>query len=53
LGAVRIPGRKVTEITLLAQVDDGRDLNRLPTWTANAAQLKLILVDNPARLYGF
>jgi predicted TIM-barrel fold metal-dependent hydrolase len=49
----RLPGRTVTEITPLAQVDDGRDLNRLPTWTANAAELKLILVENPARLYGF
>jgi len=34
-------------------VDDGRDLNRLPTWTTGADQLKLILVENPARLYGF
>jgi len=48
-----IPGRKVTEITPLDQVDDGRDLNRLPTWATDAAQVKLILVENPARLYGF
>jgi predicted TIM-barrel fold metal-dependent hydrolase len=41
------------EMSPLAQVDDGRALNRLATWTDNAAQLKLILVDNPACLYGF
>jgi predicted TIM-barrel fold metal-dependent hydrolase len=45
--------RKITEITPLSQIDDGRDLNQLATWTTGAAQLKLILVENPARLYGF
>jgi predicted TIM-barrel fold metal-dependent hydrolase len=49
----RNPEVKVTEVSPLAQVDDGRDLNRLPTWTTGADQLKLILVENPARLYGF
>ncbi len=33
--------------------DDGRVLNLLPTWVADAAVRKKILVDNPARLYGF
>jgi predicted TIM-barrel fold metal-dependent hydrolase len=32
--------------------DNGRALNRLATW-ASAAELKKILVDNPARLYQF
>ena len=49
----QIPGRAVTEITPLYQIDDGHNLNLLATWTSDAAQLKLILVDNPARLYGF
>jgi len=49
----RFPGRKITEISPMAQVDDGRDLNRLGEWTTGAAQRKLILVENPARLYGF
>ncbi len=49
----RNPEVKITEVSSLAQVDDGRDLNRLPTWTTGADQLKLILVENPARLYGF
>jgi predicted TIM-barrel fold metal-dependent hydrolase len=33
--------------------DDGRALNRLAGWTRNATELRRILVDNPARLYGF
>jgi predicted TIM-barrel fold metal-dependent hydrolase len=33
--------------------DDGHALNRLAGWTQSAAELKKILVDNPARLYQF
>ena len=44
--------RPVTEITPFWQIDDGRDFNQFATWT-DAGQRKLILVDNPARLYGF
>jgi predicted TIM-barrel fold metal-dependent hydrolase len=33
--------------------DDGRALNRLAGWTKTATELRKILVDNPARLYGF
>jgi predicted TIM-barrel fold metal-dependent hydrolase len=33
--------------------DDGGVLNLLPTWVPDAAVRKKILVDNPARLYGF
>jgi predicted TIM-barrel fold metal-dependent hydrolase len=49
----QIPGRPVSETTPLFQIDDGRDLNRLATWTSGVDQLRLILVENPARLYGF
>jgi predicted TIM-barrel fold metal-dependent hydrolase len=49
----QIPGRASTEITPLFQIDDGRDLNQLASWTSGASQLKLILTENPARLYGF
>ena len=35
------------------KVDDGLSLNQLADWVPDAAQRKLILVDNPARLYGF
>lgn len=34
-------------------IDDGRALNRLAEWIGDPAQLRKILVDNPARLYDF
>lgn len=46
-------GQKVTDITPLFQVDDGRLFNLLAIWAPDAAVRKKILVDNPARLYGF
>ncbi|WP_050626241.1 amidohydrolase family protein [Bradyrhizobium viridifuturi] len=46
-------GKKVTDVTPLYQIDDGRLLNQLPVWAPDAATRKTILVDNPARLYGF
>ncbi|TWC05914.1 putative TIM-barrel fold metal-dependent hydrolase [Bradyrhizobium macuxiense] len=46
-------GKKVTDVTPLYQIDDGRLLNQLPVWAPDAAVRKTILVDNPARLYGF
>jgi predicted TIM-barrel fold metal-dependent hydrolase len=47
------PGNKPTDLTPLHQIDDGRLLNQLPVWAPDAADRKKILVDNPARLYGF
>lgn len=46
-------GRLATEVTPLFQIDDGRLLNQLPVWAPDAAVRRKILVDNPARLYGF
>jgi predicted TIM-barrel fold metal-dependent hydrolase len=46
-------GNKPTDVTPLFQIDDGRLLNQLPVWAPDAAVRKKILVDNPARLYGF
>jgi predicted TIM-barrel fold metal-dependent hydrolase len=51
--SVTPPGKKVTDVTPLFQIDDGRLLNQLPVWAPDAAIRKTILVDNPARLYGF
>ena len=34
-------------------IDDAAVLNLLPTWEPDAAVRKKILVDNPARLFGF
>jgi predicted TIM-barrel fold metal-dependent hydrolase len=47
------PGRKPTDLTPLWKVDDGLVLNLLPVWAPDAATRKKILVDNPAKLYGF
>ena len=46
-------GKNPTDVTPLLQIDDGRLLNQLPVWAPDAAIRKKILVDNPARLYGF
>ena len=48
-----VPGRKATDLALHRQVDDGRVMNMLPVWAPDAGVRKMILVDNPARLYGF
>jgi predicted TIM-barrel fold metal-dependent hydrolase len=45
--------RPTTAVSPLMQIDDGRLLNQLPVWAPDAAVRRKILVDNPARLYGF
>jgi predicted TIM-barrel fold metal-dependent hydrolase len=45
--------RPVTEVTPLSQVDDGRIFNQLPLWAPDEKVRKSILVENPAKLYGF
>ena len=50
---IPVPGRSNSEITPFFQIDDGQVLNLLPKWVPDAATRKTILVDNPARLYGF
>jgi predicted TIM-barrel fold metal-dependent hydrolase len=51
--SVTPPGKKPTDVTPLYQIDDGRLFNQLPVWAPDAAIRKKVLVDNPARLYGF
>jgi predicted TIM-barrel fold metal-dependent hydrolase len=51
--SVTPPGHKVTDVTPLYQIDDGRIFNQLPVWAPDSAIRKKILVDNPARLYEF
>ncbi len=46
-------GRKPTELTPLFQVDTGLVLNQLAVWVPDTTLRRKILVDNPARLYGF
>jgi predicted TIM-barrel fold metal-dependent hydrolase len=48
-----VEGRKPTDLAVHRQVDDGMVMNMLPVWVPDAATRKAILVDNPARLYGF
>jgi predicted TIM-barrel fold metal-dependent hydrolase len=47
------PNHPATEVTPLLPIDDGRLLNQLAAWTPDGAIRKKILVENPARLYGF
>ena len=51
--AARRPGRSPTELRSPLPVDDGRVLNQLVVWAPEPATRHTILVDNPARLYGF
>jgi predicted TIM-barrel fold metal-dependent hydrolase len=51
--SVTPPGKSPTDVTPLFQIDDGRLLNQLPVWAPDAAIRKTILVENPAKLYGF
>ena len=51
--AAAIPGRKATDVAPRLAIDDGRLLNQLPVWAPDPDVRKKILVDNPARLYGF
>ncbi len=47
------PGKKPTDVTPPLAVDDARLLNELAVWAPDPAIRRKILVDNPARLYGF
>ena len=51
--SVTPPGKMASDVTPLYQIDDGRLLNQLAVWAPDAATRKKILVENPARLYGF
>lgn len=49
--SARVPGRKPTDLAPLEQVDDVAWLQRMESWLGAARQR--VLVDNPARLYGY
>jgi len=46
-------GREPFEVSPPLPIDDGRMLNLLATWVPNIARRKMILVDNPTKLYEF
>ncbi len=48
-----VPGRKPTDLVTHVPIDDGKVLNMLPVFVPDAATRRLILVENPARLYGW
>jgi predicted TIM-barrel fold metal-dependent hydrolase len=48
-----VAGRKPTDLAPAQDVDDGRLINLLAEWVPDTAIRTKILVDNPARLYGF
>jgi len=48
-----LAGRKPTEVSAPLPIDDARLLNQLQVWAPDAAVRRQILVENPARLYGF
>ena len=55
---VRPPGYSATDISPYLQIDDGRVFNQFAVWAPQAERddpslRQTILVDNPARLYGF
>ena len=51
--SARRPGRLATDVALPLRVDDARMLDQLAVWAPEATTRHTILVDNPARLYGF
>ncbi len=52
-GSTPVAGRKPTDLAVHVQTDDGKVLNLLPAWVPDAATRRLILSENPARLYGW
>ena len=50
---IRPSGYSATNISPYFQIDDGRVFNQFPVWAPDPELRKTILVDNPARLYGF
>lgn len=47
------PGMTATDLRPFHAIDDARVLNQLALWAPDAATRKKVLIDNPARLYGF
>lgn len=51
--SARVPGRSSNDMVPFLDIDDAALLNQLRDWAPDAAMRQAILVDNPARLYGF
>jgi predicted TIM-barrel fold metal-dependent hydrolase len=48
-----IAGKKNTEVTPFYKIDDNASMRQFNTWYRDDATRKMILVDNPAKLYRF
>ena len=48
-----IPGKKNTEVTPFYKIDDNASLRQFNSWYPDETTRKMILVDNPAKLYRF
>ena len=48
-----IPGKKATEVTPFSRIDDNAVLRLFNSWYPDETTRKMILVDNPAKLYRF
>jgi predicted TIM-barrel fold metal-dependent hydrolase len=48
-----IPGHSTTEVTPFSKIDDEAIYRQFASWYPDAATRKMIMVDNPAKLYGF
>lgn len=48
-----IPGHPVAEVTPFSKIDDAAWLKALTTWYPDETTRRMILVDNPAKLYRF
>jgi predicted TIM-barrel fold metal-dependent hydrolase len=51
--SAQVAGRRATDLAPLIPIDDGRVFNQLAVWVPDAELRKMILVENPARLYRF
>jgi predicted TIM-barrel fold metal-dependent hydrolase len=51
--SARSPGSGIETISPFTPIDDGASLNLFAEWVPDPATRRQILVDNPARLYGF
>jgi predicted TIM-barrel fold metal-dependent hydrolase len=48
-----IPGRSIEEVTPFSRIDNAAVMRQFASWCPDEATRKMILVDNPARLYRF
>jgi predicted TIM-barrel fold metal-dependent hydrolase len=47
------PSKDPAAVTPPLKIDDGRLFNQFPVWAPDPSERRKVLVDNPARLYGF